>query len=168
MKINIKLTKELNEIILRDLERRHPFAYERVGFAYAKIGYSTEDLVIIIVYDYQPIDDADYIKDYNSGAKINAAAIRKSMQRILDKKEGCFHVHLHNFSAKPRLSRTDKAGIFPLIPGFQVVSSESYHGIFLLGNNGATIYVWPPKSKVPIFASKISIIGYPMKIINHP
>lgn len=166
MKIHIKMTRELYSMMIKDLERSHGFAYERVGFAYAKYSNGLDGDKIIILYDYQSVADVDYIKDKTSGARINSVAIRGAMQRILDNKEGCFHVHLHPFGGKPQLSRTDEKGILPLIPSFQIADPRSYHGIFLLGIESAIAYVWIPEHKQPVVASKISIIGYPMKIIR--
>lgn len=169
MKIHLKLTRKLYDSMISDLERTHEFAFERVGFAYAKTAIlrnGSNHETMLILHDYVPTDDVDYIRDSYVGAKINSDAIRKAMQRILDKNEGCFHVHMHPFGGKLGLSVTDKKGITPLIQSFKFVNQSSGHGILLLGINNLLSYVWFPGTDNPALVSKISIIGYPMKIIN--
>lgn len=88
------------------------------------------------------------------------------MQRILNKKEGCFHVHLHLWKGKPSLSRIDKIGIPPIMPSFQSSNREESHGILIFSQDDAIAYVWMKNSNKGILVDKISIIGRPMKIIN--
>lgn len=157
-----KVEKTLYDRIKSDLERAHPFAYERVGFAYAKSSVSG-GILTVFIYDYMPVPDEEYEKDARAGATINSSAIRNALQETLNRKDSCFHVHLHPFKGKPSLSFTDKKGIFPLIPSFRTVNRDSVHGIFLLSSDKATAYVWIPGLDMPIEVKKISIVGYPMQ-----
>lgn len=55
--------------IFEDLKRSHPFAYERVGFAFSKTSKINDDETIVFLYDYTPISDSNYEFDRYSGAK---------------------------------------------------------------------------------------------------
>lgn len=164
MTTEIKITQKLYNEIFEDLQRPHEFAGERIGFISAKVGDTTSDHKIIILYKYFPVEDGDYIDDPMVGAKIGSTAIRKAMQRILDTGESLFHVHLHYFSGKPRLSSVDRNDIPPVIKSFQAVKPNAPHGIFLLGKDACTSVVLLPNSAEFVKPEKISIIGFPLRI----
>lgn len=166
MNTHLKLTKNLYDHMVEDLERPHDFAFERVGFVYAKMAKvkdgSDQDFMVFL-HDYEPVDDENYIKDGSVGAKINSTAIRKSLQRVLKNNEGCFHVHMHPFRSKLGLSLTDKKGILPLVKSFKSAGPDCCHGVLLLGIDDILSYVSLPESEGLVAVSKISVIGYPMK-----
>jgi hypothetical protein len=163
MTINVKLTKPLYDQIIADLQRPHDVAYERVGFATARIGTISEDEKLLLITGYQPVAEGDYLQDHKAGAHIGSSAISAVMQKILDDKVGVFHVHIHPFPGKPGLSRTDMSGILPLIPSFKAVGPQLAHGVLLFSLDNAIAYVWVPESMQPIKARKISIIGRPLQ-----
>jgi len=117
MRIEIRLTRVLYEQVLKDLLRPHPHADERVGFLSAKLGSLGGKGMLVIFTNYFAVPDSNYMYDPEVGARINGASIRTVMQRILDTKEGAFHVHIHSFLSNGRLvfSRTDMQDLLHLI-----------------------------------------------------
>ncbi|HSD08862.1 hypothetical protein [Flavobacterium sp.] len=105
--LKFRIPEELHKKMLSDLKRPHPFAYERVGFLFAKTVKLSSDVTLVIAIDYLPVNDNDYINDEEVGAKINSNAIRVAMQGVFEKDCGCFHVHLHDHSGRPSPSFTD-------------------------------------------------------------
>ena len=59
MKIEIKILRPLLESVRMDLERPHPFAFERVGFLIAAPATARKG-VLLNVCGYQPVADEDY------------------------------------------------------------------------------------------------------------
>ncbi len=161
MIVRAKLTAPLYNKMLMDLQRPHPIAHERVGFAFARIGTVSPDEKFLLFTEYWPVPDKNYVFDNTVGAHINTAAIRAVMQKILDTGACAFHVHLHPGFGKPQPSGTDIAGILPLIPSFQVVGPDAPHGLMLLSSNNVLCHAWFPGSHMSVLVSKISIIGYP-------
>ncbi len=160
---NIKLTRGLYREILTDLDRPHPVAYERIGFVMARLGKISPSETVIIFTEYLRVPDEDYINDPKVGAHVGSPVIRSVMQKILDDTTGAFHVHLHPFPGRPQLSRTDIAGILPLIPSFRAVGPELPHGILLLSPDDIMAQIWLPGNKNPITAEKVTVVGYPTK-----
>ena len=115
-KIFLKIPKSLREKMIEDLRRPHDFAYERVGFMYTRSKIIDKNIILIIAVDYNSVDNENYIKDDSVGAKFNDVSIQKAMQTCLNKKSGCFHVHLHDHKGKPSPSFTDQKGL----PGVRI------------------------------------------------
>ena len=160
-KVRIKIPKQIHLCMLQDLKRTHSFAYERVGFLYTKSKLLSDNTVLVIATNYAPVDDEDYIEDKSVGAKINSEAIRKSMQKILEEKCGCFHAHLHDHSGIPSPSFTDQKGLPGVAISFSNISQTQANGILILSENsfyGSVIY----GSKKQFYSPElISVIGYP-------
>ncbi len=166
MKIHVKILRSTYDLMRSDLLKPHPFAYERIGFLSAKTGNKSRKILLVLLTEYHTVSDHNYIEDENSGARINSTAIREVMQRILDTRNGAFHVHVHAHNGIPHLGKMDRTEIPPLIQSFRTVGSEASHGILLLSNNSCYCKVWAPNSTIPTDASKFSIIGYPLEIIE--
>jgi hypothetical protein len=121
---------------------------------------------IILLTDYSPLADDRYIDDQYSGARIDGTAIRGAMQQVLDRKQGVFHVHMHEFPGYPHFSRMDREELPRLIPSFQAVGPSFAHGLFLLSEDECAAQVWLPGSSEPTTPTRITIVGFPMKIIE--
>ena len=166
MTVEMRMTRTLYNQMLADLERRHGFAAERIGFLSAKMGHISEGKLLVLFTRYFAVPDNNYVPDPDVGARINGTAIRTVMQRILDSKEGAFHVHLHShlFNNCLGFSRTDLSELTRLIPSFQAVGPTVAHGALLLGGGKCLGAAWLPKCKGPVKVSKISIQGYPVAL----
>lgn len=165
MNVRIRLTRELYDRVRADLRRPHPFAAERVGFMFAKLGNAGTDNPLVLFTDYSALADERYINDPYSGARIDGTAIRGAMQEVLDRRQGVFHVHIHEFPGRPHFSRMDREELPQLIPSFQAVGRTLPHGLFLMSEDECVAQVWMPAAKWPV-AARTSIVGYPMQIIE--
>lgn len=165
-KIRLKIPHPVYEQVLMDLKRPHAHAYERVGFLYSTSKLLDSGTRLITFTEYHPVHDDNYIEDNTVGAKINSTAIRESMQRIHDKKSGCFHVHLHDHPGVPSPSETDqKGGIPKVIESFANVNTEQAHGILIFSEDSFYAAVKVNGQVKFITPEQISVIGYPMKIV---
>jgi hypothetical protein len=166
MNVRIRLTRRLHEGVRADLSRPHPFAAERVGFLFGRLGNVGTDAPLVLLTGYSPLADDRYIDDPPSGARIDSQAIRGAMQQVLDRREGVFHVHMHGLAGRPRFSRMDRAELPRLIPGFRAVGPGLAHGLFLLSEDECAAEVWLPGNEEPVEAARISIVGYPLQIVE--
>ena len=69
MKVTLKIQGTLLDEMRADLERRHKFAYERVGFMLAAATRTASGLMLM-VQDYHPVADDDYEQSQTVGAQI--------------------------------------------------------------------------------------------------
>lgn len=164
--IRFKIPKQIYNLMQEDLKREHLFAYERVGFLYTTSKLINNHTLLVLAKEYLPVCDDDYINDTSVGAKINSDAIRKSMQRLLDKKEGCFHVHLHDHVGTPSPSFTDKRGLSGVVESFCNISSKQANGYLILSKN--SFYVSAKLGSEPDFsiAEQILVVGYPLNLVH--
>jgi len=160
------MTRSLHDQVRADLTRAHRFAAERVGFLYGRLSCAGEDERLILLTAYSALDDDRYIEDPHAGARIDSQAIRGAMQGVLDRCEGVFHVHLHDFPGKAHFSWMDRDELPRLIPSFQVVGPRFAHGLFLLSEDECAAEVWLPGSEKAVEAARISIVGYPLQLIE--
>lgn len=153
-KINIKfrIPEQLYKKMLSDLKRPHSFAYERVGFLFAKTVKLSSNVTLVIAIDYLSVDDKDYINDEKVGAKINSDAIRAAMQGTLEKDCGCFHVHLHDHFGVPAPSFTDVKSLPGIVKSLNNIVSEHTNGFLILSRDA--FYS-------SIKTDLISVVGYP-------
>lgn len=165
MSAHIRLLKSLYERALTDLRRPHPFASERVGFLFARIGTAADATHIIFPLDYVSVPDDQYLPttDFEIGAEISSEAIRDTMQRVMSTGEGAFHVHLHEHLGCPRFSNVDMKDLPLLVRSFQHASPASAHGGFLFSKDDCMATVWLPGQSSPFPAAKITVVGYPLQ-----
>lgn len=163
--IRFRLSRVLFERMLLDLARPHPIAAERVGFLTVAMGRGLDSETLVLASDYQPVRDEHYLEGKGVGARINGSAIREAMQSILDKRQGLFHVHLHEHDGIPDFSPTDRREQPRLIPGFRAVDRSRAHGMLLLSRDAANAWIWLPGESQPAIPEVISIVGYPTKLI---
>lgn len=161
----IRLTRRLFSHMQNDLRRPHPFADERVGFAYGRLANAAGAWPLILLTRYLCLEDQRYLADMSVGARIDGTAIQAAMQGVLDNDEGCFHVHLHRWPGRPRFSLTDRDELPQIARSLQNVGPAQAHGLFLLSEDSAHADVWMPGRKEPVSA-RINIIGFPMTIIE--
>lgn len=156
-KINVKfrIPEQLHKKMLSDLNRSHPFAYERIGFLFAKTVKLSSSVTLVLVIDYLPINDKDYINDEEVGAKINSDAIRAAMQGTLEKDCGCFHVHLHNHSGRPAPSFTDAESLPGIVQSLDNIAPKHINGFIILSKDAFYSSV---------NADSISVVGYPFML----
>ena len=98
MTTRFKITRRLLRAIRQDLERPHPFAYERVGFLSAGL-FSTDSNLLVLAREYRPVADDDYLHDSSVGAMMGPEAIRKALQWAMSERVAIFHVHAHHGDA---------------------------------------------------------------------
>lgn len=162
--ILFRISGNLYRTIQNDLRRPHEFAAERIGFLFVRPGKLAGADVLLLGAEYLPVLDKDYVDDLTVGARINGDAIRMAMQKVLDTRQGCFHVHLHEHKGKPRFSGTDNRELKVLIPTFRQVGTANYHGALLLSDDSACAVALPPDEDVFTDDFRITFIGPPMQI----
>ena len=166
MKTEIKLTGGLYTEIIRDLTRPHPFAAERVGFIFGRMGSLGR---LILLNRYHSIPDDQYVDDPTVGARIGSEALTWAMQAVYQgrpTREGIFHIHLHGHKGETGMSRVDRHEIPKLLPGFQSMGRDAAHGIIILSLDHGSGWVWHPSNKEPSHANSISTIGTPIGVFE--
>jgi hypothetical protein len=165
MSARIRLLNSLYECALADLQRPHPFASERVGFLFARMGTAGDATHLIFLLEYVPVPDDQYLPttDLEIGAEISSVAIRDTMQRVMSTGEGVFHAHLHEHLGLPRFSRIDMKDLPLLVRSFQHASPASAHGGILFSKDDCMSAVWLPGQSDPLTAEKITVVGYPLR-----
>jgi hypothetical protein len=166
MSLQMRLPRSLYDVMQADLRRPHAFASERVGFLYGRLANAHSDHPIILMTAYVPLGNDRYVRDLSVGARIDSAAIRSAMQGVIDRGEGVFHTHLHAWPGRPSFGLTDRAELPRLVSSFQTVGRGQAHGLFLLSDNEACADVWLPGQKSPATACRITIVGFPMSLIE--
>ena len=157
----LRIPQPVVDTALADLERPHPFAAERIGFFSTRIQHLPSVGPLVVVVDYHPIPDDDYVYDPMVGAKIGSRAIRAAMQRVLDAGCGAVHVHEHPHRGAPGMSRTDAHGIPPLADSFQRLAPDLAHGAVILSSDSAAAWLWLPDSASPVRPDILSLVGTP-------
>lgn len=164
MLIHVKMTKNVYEKMRADMKRPHDFAYERVGFIFARKGSANQDTLLLLATDYSPVPDDYYVDDPKVGAKINSSAIRSVMERAYTTKECILHVHQHDNSGVPRFSRVDRVEYNKMIPSFHNIGGDAVHGALVFSLDNAAGLIWTSKNALPRSVRKLTIVDYPMKI----
>jgi hypothetical protein len=169
MRVHVRLTGMLYCEIVRDLLRPHPFAAERVGFALGRVGSLANGRYLILLGSYHPVPDEQYVDDPTVGARIGSEPLGWAMEaayRGRSVREGVFHVHLHDYDGPTGMSRTDKAELPKLVPGFRSVNQGAPHGIVILSRDHGSGWIWLPGSEKPCNADSIQVIGTPLRIFD--
>ena len=169
MRVKIKLTGFLYDQIVADLIRPHPFAAERIGFVFARVGSLADHDKLILLSRYHSIPDEHYVDDPTVGARIGSNAMTWAMQAVYygrSAHEGIFHIHLHGHCGETGMSGTDAREIPRLIPGFQSVGREAAHGIIILSSDHGSGWVWLPGLKDALLADQMSVIGAPVGVFE--
>jgi len=169
MKIEIKFSGALYSEMIQDLARPHPFASERVGFAFGRLASLSDRGSLVLLNRYHPIPDSEYLDDATVGARIGPDALTWAMQEVYRGRsvhEGVFHVHLHSHEGQTGMSWTDQREIPRMIPGFRSVGSEGAHGILIFSLDHGTGWVWLPQNPNNIQVSSVTVIGCPIRVFE--
>jgi hypothetical protein len=148
---------------IQDLSRPHPIADERIGFFFAKSGNGGPDAPLLLFHRYRAVPDEQYLDDPKSGARIGSAAIRGTMQELLDHRESAFHVHLHAHPGKTGLSPMDLRELPQLIRALQSANPLAPHGIIVFSLDNGCAFVWLPGQQKET-AARIVVVGAPLAI----
>ncbi len=161
-----RATTDFLHAVRDDLQRRHHFALERVGFIAVRAAHGL-DQTVLLAESYVPVADADYLRDPTVGAMMNSEAIRKAMDVALLSRAGIFHVHMHHRPGRPWFSPTDLREQTKFVPDFFNVCAEMPHGAIVLSPDGAAGRVWYGPERVgPI--SEFNVIGSIVTIQRRP
>ena len=160
--ILIRIPQLIHGQMLDDLRRPHPYAEERVGFLHTTSKVLADNTVLIIATEYIPVEDENYIDDDRVGAKINSVAIRAAMQRSLERKGGCFHVHLHDHRGQPGPSRTDKNGLPGVVESLANIAPAQANGFLILSQNSFYASIKILGEKEFLQPNAVSVVGKPM------
>jgi hypothetical protein len=166
MSVKIRLSRRLNDEVRADLSRPHRFAAERIGLLYGRLSSAGPNRSVILMISYAPIADDRYIDDPSAGARIDSQAIRGAMQGVLDRREGVFHVHRHEWPGVPKLSLMDSDEVPLVVNGFRNVGPGFAHGMVLLSTDQYAAWVWLPGAKHSVQTEAVSIVGYPLEIFR--
>jgi hypothetical protein len=162
MRVRFKITTALLASIRADLDRPHPFAYERVGFILAGVAACASE-VLVLAREYQPVADEDYLPDDSVGAMMGPEAIRKAMEWAWLKKVAIFHVHSHGGRGIPGFSRVDARESAKFVPDFLKVAPEMIHGAVVLSDHAAVGRFWVAGNGGPQDVSEFVEVGMPMR-----
>jgi hypothetical protein len=163
MKIIFRIPNRLLNSIRTDLARRHPFAYERVGFVTCRAALTTDDL-LILASAYETVPDDEYIKDDSVGAMMGPKAIHRALQLALNgghEDMAVFHVHLHPGSGRPYFSRLDLKENTNFVPDFFHTAPKMPHGAIVLSKDGAAGRAWLTEDARPQ-SIEITAVGFPL------
>jgi hypothetical protein len=161
----IRLTRKLFDDMLADLRRPHPFAGERIGFAFGRLANATSPWPLILLTHYLQLADDRYVPDEMIGVRFDAESVRLAMQHIVTQDEGCLVVHVHDRPGRPSFSVTDQRELPPVAKCFRNVGRQHPHGLLLLSPDSAAAAVWMPGTNAPV-SPQINIIGFPTSIIE--
>jgi hypothetical protein len=166
MKTILKITADLLDQINQDLQRPHPFAFERVGFILCRPARLEPEGWILLAWGYHTVADDDYVDDYSVGAMMGPGAIRKALQLAFNDPLSIVHVHLHDHSGKPGFSKTDAEESARFVPDFWNVRPSLPHGAIVLSRDSAYGFVWEPTRRRRVPLDETSIVGAPMRLIR--
>ena len=164
--LRVRFPRLIYDQVRADLVRPHVHAAERVGFLSTSLKTYSDGSFLLLVNDYHPVDDNEYVPDFKVGARIGSLAIRAAMQRVLDTRRGAFHIHMHLGTGIPYQSITDRTELPRLIESLRLVGPDQAHGIFLLSEDTCTCWVWLPGQDKAISPELITLVGYPLDFIN--
>lgn len=161
MNTHFKITRRLLEAVRQDLDRPHPFAYERVGFISAGISADGDDLWVL-ARSYRPVENNDYLRDSSVGAMMGPDAIRKALQWAMSERVAIFHVHTHCGFGVPGFSSVDLREQAKYVPNFFQIAPQRPHGALVLSDNSAYGHIWLSEHKTCEVISDFAEVGAPL------
>jgi hypothetical protein len=164
MNVRLRITRQMVERTLDDLQRPHDFAYERVGFIFCKQSEIPSG-VLLLPYRYQALRDEQYIADETVGARFDSSSIREAMQIALTDGSSALHVHLHDHKGIPGFSGTDRREMQSLMPCFVNMRPDRVHGALVLSLDSAAGLVWST-GRADSERMRITVIGPTMKFFG--
>jgi hypothetical protein len=161
MKVALKITGSLLDLVRRDLAGPHFFAHERVGFLTAGAAAVPGGLMLL-VREYMPVADEDYEVDPKVGARIGSNAMRKAAQAAYRPASTLLHVHTHGGRGLPGFSGVDLESGNKFVPGFFHSCPKMPHGLLVLSDNGATGLLWLEPGKPSMSIDRFIRIDQPL------
>jgi len=163
MSWTLRITEALVKRMRRDLQRRHEFAGERVGFLMTKIGNQhSANMKLVLGVDYWPVPDDSYINDPSVGARYEASVHRGLMERAHAENLGMFHVHAHEHGGCPHFSGIDLDCIEKLVPSLRTVQPRQAHGALLFSHDDMAAACWLPEKQGPAGGGRVVVVGRPI------
>ena len=159
MRSHLKITNALRQRVLADLRRPHPVAFERVGFLFARAAALPDDGVILVAYDYLPVQDDAYLPDKKIGARVTADGFRPARQAALRDPISVIHVHLHEHAGTPGFGGVDSRETRAFMPDFLKVRSDQPHAALILSSDEAAGRIWVRDRAAGRPIDTISFIG---------
>lgn len=161
MRVAVKITSALLDLVRRDLVRPHAFAHERVGFLTAGAAAVSGGLMLL-VREYISVADEDYEFAPKVGARIGSNAMRKAVQVAYRPASALLHVHTHGGRGLPGFSGVDLESGNEFVPGFFQSSPKMPHGLLVLSDNGATGLLWLESGKPSVSIDRFIRIDQPI------
>ena len=166
MNVEIRIPGALYCEAFEDLRRPHPHAYERVGFFSSAVKLLNPQHCLVLLNRYHSVADEHYLEDPTIGALIGVESITAAMQRTLSERSGQFHVHIHEHCGEPRPSVDDIKGLPPVVRSLSATAPKQASGYLILSRDRAWSEAIVPGQAEPIIATKISVVGFPMKFLR--
>lgn len=161
MKTYVKISTSLLHSIRMDLQRRHAFAFERVGFVTAGASWTKAGDLVLLCREYQPVADEDYERSSTVGARIGSAAMRKALQVAYHHTAAILHIHSHGGKGLPAFSSVDLQSAMEFVPGFFNALPQMPHGIVVLSDNSARCLLWTGPKDPPHYVDEFQQVGTP-------
>lgn len=157
MNLTVRIPKSVLSEAQKDLDRPHPFAYERVGFFRCR---PTDRSDIVVITGYDGVPDEHYVCNAMVGACIGVIAIQLAMQRVLTYKVGQIHIHKHGHLGPPSPSSIDLTNQPRLVTSFRILDPTLPHGFMILSDT----HVWgsfgiPGQQRMVEFTSASVVSG---------
>ena len=165
MTVIFRARDDLLDAVRRDLDRRHRFAAERVGFLLCRAGSLAGGGLVILAADYHAVEDDDYLDDPTVGAMMGPGAIRKAMQRAYNggaQDVSLFHIHRHEHGGMPGFSRVDLLESVKFVPDFFNAVPAMPHGAIVLSHDRAAGICWPKRGASPVPIGRFASVGAPL------
>jgi molybdopterin/thiamine biosynthesis adenylyltransferase len=165
MRTELRIPRRIYELMKADLARPHAHAPERVGFCRVMEGNRDGDTLLLLVKDYFPVEDENYVKSGSRFiAEIDEHAIRRARQTALSTGEGIFHVHLHDIPGPIGFSTVDMQSI-PAVVRSLTYSNGKTHGMLVLDHTKATALAQRRNSNLTA-VDRISVVGQPTEVLS--
>jgi hypothetical protein len=158
VKIVFKIDRQLWRQVQQDMDRPHPFAFERVGFFSCKPA-ALDDGVLLLPDDYHPVADVDYEDVRGYGAMMGPGAIRKALQIAYGANVSMVHVHRHDHRGVPAFSRTDIRENGKFVPDFFKVRPQLPHGAVVMSHDAMIGEVWEPNTLQRRPIDEVALVG---------
>ncbi len=159
-KIYIRIPQQLLDSILLDLRRPHKYTYERVGFCYGHSVITSLNEWVVILNEYKPVKDENYIKTSLVGARINSAAITEGFQFAYSNSMSLFHIHLHDFEGgRPEFSYDDLSSGSEIIESMSSFVNTQIHGLIVLNKNSCNAMALISGDSELQKAEQITVVG---------
>jgi hypothetical protein len=163
MKTCVRLPHGLFTQMTEDFARPHPFAYERVGFLYARHASGT-NVHLVLATEYVALPNDQYVCDSSVGARISSDAIFEACNRTKRTGMCCLHAHAHGTAPGTTwFSRIDLNTLGRLGPTLRRMSPLASHGGIVLTGTTASALIWTPGDEGGRRA-RVGIIGFPTRL----